>query len=72
MNVIKQLDNFHYGILQALSLVQKLKQEHPSFFNEVLPEDSDIRMGDVLQGLLNAESELSKSLDLVGTDLEVD
>jgi len=41
-------------------------------FKEVLPEDSDIRMGDVLQGLLNAESELSKSLDLVGTDLEVD
>jgi len=31
---------------------------------------SDIRMGDVLQGLLNAESELSKSLDLIGTESE--
>ncbi|MCJ8281795.1 MAG: hypothetical protein MJK14_18545 [Rivularia sp. ALOHA_DT_140] len=72
MNVIKKLENFHTGTLQALSLIQKLKQEYPSLFNEVLPEDSDIRMGDVLQGLLNAESELSKSLDLVGTDLEVD
>ena len=70
MNVIKDLDNFHYGILQTLSLIQKLKQEHPSLFNEVLPEDSDIRRGDVLQGLLNAESELSKSLDLIGIDEE--
>ena len=70
MNVIKDLDNFHYGILQTLSLIQKLKQEHPSLFNEVLPEDSDIRMGDVLQGLLNAASELSKSLDLIGIDEE--
>ena len=58
MNVIKDLENFHNGILQALSLIQKLQQEHPSFFNEVLPEDSDIRMGDVLQGLINVETEL--------------
>ena len=70
MNVIKDLDNFHYGILQTLSLIQKLQQEYPSLFNEVLPEDSDIRMGDVLQGLLNAEAELSKSLDLIGTEPE--
>ena len=70
MNVIKDLENFHYGILQTLSLIQNLQQEYPSLFNEVLPEDSDIRMGDILQGLINAESELSKSLDLVGTDLE--
>ena len=72
MNVIKDLENFHYGILQTLSLIQNLQQEYPSLFNEVLPEDSDIRMGDILQGLINAESELSKSLDLVGTDLEFD
>ena len=70
MNVIKDLENFHNGILQALFLIQKLQQEYPAFFNEVLPEDSEIRMGDVLQGLLNAELELSNSLDLIGTELE--
>ncbi|MEO1764880.1 MAG: hypothetical protein AAFR83_23675 [Cyanobacteria bacterium J06629_18] len=70
MNVIKDLENFHNGTLQALYFIQKLQQEYPGLFKEVLPEDSDIRMGDVLQGLLNAESELSKSLDLIAPESE--
>ena len=70
MNVIKDLANFHNGTLQALHFIQKLQQEYPELFKEVLTEDSDIRMGDVLQGLLNAESELSKSLDLIAPESE--
>ena len=70
MNVIKDLENFHNGTLQALYKIHKLQQETPTIFNEVLPEDSDIRMGDILQGLINAESELSKSLDLIGIEPE--
>ena len=70
MNAIKDLENFYNGTLQALYLIQKIQQEYPGLFKEVLPEDSDIRMRDVLQGLLNAESELSKSLDLIGIDEE--
>lgn len=41
-------------------------------FKEVLPEGEDIRLEDALTALQNAEDETAKSLDLVGTDLEVD
>ena len=72
MNLTHDLEQFHNGLTEALQQLELLQTNYPEMFKEVLPEGEDIRLEDALTALQNAEDETAKSLDLVGTDLEVD
>ena len=72
MNLTQNLEQFHNELTEALTIVENLKSNYPMMFKEVLPDGEEIRMGDILQGLAAAHDETAKSLDLIGTDLEID
>lgn len=72
MNLTQNLEQFHNELSTALTIVENLKANYPMMFKEVLPDGEEIRMGDILQGLATAHDETRLSLDLIGTDLEID
>ncbi|MEO0686457.1 MAG: hypothetical protein AAFY76_15810 [Cyanobacteria bacterium J06649_11] len=72
MNLTQNLEQFHNELSTALTIVENLKANYPTMFKEVLPDGEEIRMGDILQGLATAHDETRLSLDLIGTDLEID
>lgn len=72
MNLTYDLEQFHDGLTEALTIVENLKSNYPELFKEVLPDGEELRMSDALQVLQTAQEQTANSLDLIGTDLIVD